>query len=347
MRALARVLLIAVFAFHLNAAAEDTFTNPLLPSGADPWVTSEHGFYYYMNTTGVNLTLWKTRHVTDLRHAEKKVVWTPPASGPYSHDIWAPEIHRLGRNWYIYFAADAGTNNSHRIWALENNSSDPMKGSWALKGKVADATDKWAIDASVFKNRRKLFLIWSGWEGDRDGTQNIYIAQLKNPWTVQSQRVRISTPELPWETVGDIPRRRADGITHVNVNEGPETLKHGRKIFLVYSASGCWTDNYALGMLTADQKADLLNQASWTKNPQPVFTERPEAHAYGTGHNSFFKSPDGKQDWIVYHANPEPHEGCNGARSPRAQPFKWNAEGTPDFGRPVPTGKPIPKPSGK
>lgn len=88
-----------------------------------------------------------------------------------------------------------------------------MKGSWALKGKVADATDKWAIDASVFKNRRKLFLIWSGWEGDRDGTQNIYIAQLKNPWTVQSQRVRISTPELPWETVGDIPRRRADGIT--------------------------------------------------------------------------------------------------------------------------------------
>jgi GH43 family beta-xylosidase len=131
------------------------------------------------------------------------------------------------------------------------------------------------------------------------------------------------------------------------VNEGPETLKHGRKIFLVYSASGCWTDNYALGMLTADQKADLLNQASWTKNPQPVFTERPEAHAYGTGHNSFFKSPDGKQDWIVYHANPEPHEGCNGARSPRAQPFKWNAEGTPDFGRPVPTGKPIPKPSGK
>src|SRR5690348_12247598 len=92
MRALARILLTAVFAFHLIAAAEDTFTNPLLPSGADPWVISEHGFYYYMNTTGVNLTLWKTRDVTDLREAEKKVVWTPPASGPYSHDIWAPEI---------------------------------------------------------------------------------------------------------------------------------------------------------------------------------------------------------------------------------------------------------------
>jgi hypothetical protein len=59
MRALAHFLLIAVFAFHLDAAAEDTFTNPLLPSGADPWVTSVHGFYYYINTTGVNLTLWK------------------------------------------------------------------------------------------------------------------------------------------------------------------------------------------------------------------------------------------------------------------------------------------------
>jgi GH43 family beta-xylosidase len=343
----ARLLCAALF--HVAAAfaqSQSTFTNPLLPSGPDPWVTYDHGFYYYMNTTGVNLTLWKTRNIGDLGTAEKKVVWTPPAQGPYSHDIWAPEIHRLGGKWYIYFAADSGTNQTHRLWVIENGSRDPLQGQWTFKGKLADATDKWAIDGSVFRNRGKLYLIWSGWEGDQDGTQNIYIARLKNPWTIGSERVRISTPELPWETVGDIVSKQTGQTRHVNVNEGPEALTHGGNVYLVYSASGCWTDHYTLGMLTAKDGADLLHASSWKKNPQPVFTESPAAHAYGTGHNGFFQSPDGKQNWIIYHANPEPHEGCGANRSPRAQPFDWNADGSPNFGTPVPVGQPLPKPSG-
>src|SRR6516162_5782234 len=67
----------------LSAQAPTTLVNPLLPSGADPWVTSRNGFYYYMNTTGSNLTIWKTRSMADLAAAEKKVVWRPPAIGPY------------------------------------------------------------------------------------------------------------------------------------------------------------------------------------------------------------------------------------------------------------------------
>lgn len=34
-----------------------TFTNPLLPAGADPWVIYRGGYYYYTQTTGNNLTL--------------------------------------------------------------------------------------------------------------------------------------------------------------------------------------------------------------------------------------------------------------------------------------------------
>src|ERR1700757_3188896 len=83
-----------------TAPGQDTFHNPLLPSGPDPWVTSHNGFCYYMNTTGRNLTIWKTRDITDLAHAEKKIVWTPPSEGPYSHEIWAPELHLLDGKWY-------------------------------------------------------------------------------------------------------------------------------------------------------------------------------------------------------------------------------------------------------
>src|SRR5438045_8267698 len=175
---------------QLVAKAHSTCINPLLPSGPDPWVEYKDGVYYYMNTTATNLTLWKTRDMTELKSAEKKIVWTPPASGPYSHDVWAPEVHFLEGKWYIYFAADAENNRTHRIWVIENSSPDPFQGEWVLKGKVADPSDKWAIDASVFENQGNLYMIWSGWEGDENGTQSIYIARLKNPWTVEGVRAR-------------------------------------------------------------------------------------------------------------------------------------------------------------
>src|SRR6516162_3275886 len=118
-----RWIVLAICSVMAAAGADERqeFHNPLLPSGADPWVTSRDGVYYYMATTGVNLTIWKTRDITDLEHAEKKVVWWPPETGPYSHQIWAPELQFLAGKWYIYFAADAGSNETHRIWVLENS----------------------------------------------------------------------------------------------------------------------------------------------------------------------------------------------------------------------------------
>ena len=322
-----------------------TFRNPLLPSGPDPWVISYKGVYYYMNSTGSNLTIWATPDITDLRHATRRVVWTPPAEGPNSKELWAPELHRFDGRWYLYFAADAGQNESHRIWVLENASDDPMQGTWRLKGKVADASDKWAIDASAFEVSGQKFLIWSGWKGDSDGEQDIYIAHLKNPWTIDSARTLISSPQYPWEHVGDLPDRPS--IPHVEVNEGPELLQHGNDLFLVYSASGCWTDYYELGVLRARVGDNLLGARSWTKYDHPFFKQDRSAGIFGPGHNGFFKSPDGTQDWIIYHANSGSGQGCGDLRSPRAQPFTWNADGTPNFGKPLPTDRPITKPSSK
>ncbi len=325
------------------AADSDTFTNPLLPSGPDPWVTSDHGTYYYMNTTGRNLTIWATPDITNLAHATKRVVWTPPATGAYSHDIWAPELHHFDGHWYIYFAADKGDNESHRIWVVESSTDDPMQSKWTLKGKVADATDKWAIDASAFEVNGQRYLIWSGWKGDSDGEQDIFIAHLKNPWTIDSQRTLLSYPKYPWEHVGDLLNRPA--VPHVEVNEGPEILKHGKDIFLVYSGSACWTDYYSLGVLRAQAGDDLLNATSWSKFDHPFFRQSATHHVFGPGHNGFFKSPDGRQDWIIYHANPGSGEGCESMRSPRAQSFTWNVDGTPEFGVPVAAGVPLSKPS--
>lgn len=323
--------------------AQDYFTNPILPVGADPWMIQKDGYYYYTHTTGKNLALYKTKNFAGLATAEHKIVWEPPDSTSYSHQIWAPELHFINNKWYFYFAADNGNNNNHRIYVLENASKDPMLGNWHFKGKVSDATDKWAIDGSVFRHRNKWYMIWSGWEGDTNGQQDIYIARMKNPWTIKGPRVRISSPKLDWERHGDL----SDALNppHVAVNEGPQILHRGKRLFIVYSASGCWTDNYGLGMLTFTGKRKLLDSASWTKSLSPVFSTSVADSVFAPGHNCFFKSPDGRQDWILYHANNKPGEGCGMTRSPRAQQFTWKPDGTPEFGRPLKRGLPIAKPS--
>lgn len=326
------------------AQERQTFTNPLLAAGADPWCMYKNGFYYYTHTTGKNITVWKTKSIAGLATAQKKIIFIPPPTGPYSKELWAPEIHFLQGKWYVYFAADSSNNIEHRLWVLENSSPDPLQGEWIMKGKLTTPGDKWSIDGSLFEYKKQLYCIWSGWEGDANGEQDIYIAKMKNPWTVEGNRTKISSPELEWEKHGDTHNPR--DVPHVNVNEGPEVLVHKNKIFLIYSASGCWTDFYALGMLTASAGDDLLNASSWKKSQQPVFKQSIENEVYAPGHNSFFVSPDGKEDWILYHANSKPGEGCGGFRSPRAQKFSWKKDGSPDFGIPVKEGISMAIPTG-
>ena len=320
-----------------------SFTNPLLPSGADPYSFYKGGWYYYTNTVGDRIVIWKTASIAELPSAESKTVFLPPAGTMYSKDLWAPEILFLKGKWYIYFAADDGRNESHRMYVLENASADPMQGDWTFKGKVADDTDKWAIDGDVFTHRKKLYMIWSGWEGDSNGRQDIYIARMKNPWTIKGKRVRISSPVLDWERHGDLGKN--DKPHYVAVNEGPQILKNKKKTFLIYSASGCWTDFYALGMLQFRGRKNLLDSAAWQKSATPVFQQAKDSSVYAPGHNSFFTSPDGTEHWILYHANAAPGQGCGRQRSPRAQKFGWKRDGSPDFGTPVKPGTRLAIPS--
>jgi len=325
--------------------SQSTFTNPLLPSGADPWSIYKDGNYYYTNTLGDRIDIWKTKSLSDLNRAERKTIWVPPVGTSYSKEIWAPEIHFIHGKWYVYFAADDGKNDNHRLYVLENASANPLEGEWTFKGKISDASDKWAIDGSVFEHNLQLYMVWSGWEGNSNGRQDLYIAKLKNPWTIGGNRVKISHPEHVWERHGDL--SDPNNPPHVDVNEGPQVLVHGDKLFIVYSASGCWTDFYALGVLTASADGDLMDAAAWKKSAQPVFKQSLENKVFAPGHNSFFKSPDGKEDWILYHANSEPGQGCGKHRSPRAQKFTWSADGTPYFGEPVKEGMALEAPSNK
>jgi GH43 family beta-xylosidase len=282
------------------------------------------GFYYYCESKihQCSIRIRKSRTIAGIGQDPGICVWTAPVTGRNSHAVWAPELHRFGNKWFIYYAADDGQNENHRMWVLESEDDNPL-GKYHCRGELK--TDGWAIDGTVLTaNDGKMYFIWSGWPGKADGQQNLYIARMKNPWTVANHRTLICTPDQPWE-------RNAMPIC-----EGPQVLKRNGDIFIVYSASGSWTEDYCLGMLH-NSTGDLLNPAAWQKRG-PVFQKTEDV--WGVGHCSFVKSLCGTEDWILYHSKSEKTHGWKD-RDVHAKRFVWTAEGLPDFGKPTPRGTPI------
>ncbi|MCW3089912.1 MAG: glycoside hydrolase [Ferruginibacter sp.] len=320
------------------------FTNPVA-NGADPWVI-KHDLYYYTcqssaGTNGKGISVSKSAQLT--KPGPPVQVWNTPAAGWNSSLVWAPELHRIGNRWYIYYAAGkAGPPFIYqRSGVLESVTDDPQ-GKYIDKGMLKTGIDSndstgtvWAIDMTVSEIKGKLYGVWSGWEKNAvtDKTsQHLYIAEMSNPWTISTKRVKISCPDQPWERGGPL-----------DLNEGPQFLKHNGEIFIIYSTRESWTPEYRLGQLRLkDTAGSVLDRGNWEKTG-PVFQGTDSVA--GTGHACFTTSPDGKEWWIYYHAKKSVKPGWQ--RNVRLQKFTWRRDGSPDFGIPVPTATPMNVPAGE
>ncbi|MFF4269544.1 family 43 glycosylhydrolase [Streptomyces sp. NPDC001536] len=334
-------LLLALVSVTQPASAADgrPYTNPLKSAkGADPWLEYYDGNYYLVTTTftGV-LGIRKSPTLAGLATAPTVQVWSDTTS-TRNTNIWAPELHFFDGHWYLYYSAGqsgVACCDSQRTHVLESSGTDPM-GAYTYKGSLTGSNltpGGWLIDASVLKANDKLYLVGSGFING--STQSLVIAPMSNPYTLAGSTFTIiSSPTLDWERSGS------------PVNEGPEPLYRNGRTFLTYSASSCQTADYKLGQLELTG-SDPLSPASWTKKQTPVFQRSDTSGVYGPGHNGFFTSPDGTENWIVYHANSSSSGGCGNGRTTRAQKFTWNADGTPNFGTPVALGTTLPGPSGE
>lgn len=305
--------------------------NPIVLQRADPYVIRYKGTYYFTGSYPAfdRIALRKASRLEDLQRAEEVVIWEKHETGPMSHLIWAPELHRIQNKWYIYFGAAPNDGQSddtfnHRIFCLENEAEDPTTGTWVERGKVETGMDTFSLDATSFELNGSQYLVWGQQDLDIPGHSNLYIARMENPWTLDTTPVMLAKPEYDWECI------------RFKVCEGPAVITHGDRIYITYSASGTGPE-YAMGMLTADLDADLLDAASWSKSPNPVFTTNAEAHMYGPGHNSFTKAEDDVTDVMVYHVRNyteivgDPLYEPN--RQACAKTISWGAEG-PIFGKP-------------
>ena len=332
---------------------ETVYPNPFILHRADPFIYKHtDGMYYFTasytdmehNLEGkyqyLYIILRRSATLGGLADGsgayEEKVVYKrkPIAGGTLSPHIWAPEIHYIEGNWYIYYTTTISDESSWRIrpHCLECRDRDPLCGTWELKGPVVTevkddiAFTDFSLDHTHFEHKGKHYFLWAQ---KTNNTSDIFIAQLSNPWTLCTPAVRLSHPEYAWELHG------------FPVDEGPGVIKHGNKIFLTFSGSG--TDAlYCVGLLYAEETADLLDAASWKKLPYPVFQSSRATGQFGLGHNSFTRSDDDTEDLIIYHGRQEERYLAeedyqplyDAGRNASVGKIYWDEDGMPNFSVP-------------
>ncbi|KAI0020793.1 glycoside hydrolase family 43 protein [Xylariomycetidae sp. FL0641] len=351
-----------------NLTTNATYSNPVMTINAgDPFMTKyrSHGedWYLFTYSTNENITLKRSRYMTtNWDHAESRVIFKPdPTSGePWSTDLWAPEIHNISGTWYVIFTATPDSDNppplldaicpincpavNHRMFVLEADGPDPWTAKFSMK-KMLNTYDQFAIDGTYFQHKDELYHVYSCWEQKFSAwPANLCITKMSDPWTVNStflERRMISVPNEPWEQV---PYGRPIRLA---TNEGPQQLTNPKtgQNFIIYSAARVNTPFYCLGMLELVGN-DPMQYTSWKKHTQGcVFHQNPVAGVYGTGHASFTTSPDGDENYIVYHAQTTDNPPADIYRTTRIQKFTWNDDGTPKF--PAAENGPFPVPAGQ
>lgn len=310
---------------------EYKYNKPWILQRADPYIYKHTNGYYYFTASVPSyncITLRCAKTLDELPSADEVTIWEKHKSGIMSEHIWAPELHYLENKWYIYFAGG----DKEDIWAirpyiLECTDKDPIKGTWHEKGKICRTAEDefsfeaFSLDATVFENKGKLYYVWAEKVGVGKQISNLYLAEMETPCQLKTLPILLSTPDYNWERVG------------FWVNEGPAVLHRNGKIFLTYSASETGA-SYCMGMLTADENADLLDPLSWKKERYPVLETQESLQIYGPGHNSFTVDEEGK-DIMVYHARKEKEIIGNPLYNPNRHAMlmkiKWDKDGRPVF----------------
>ncbi|MCG9696622.1 family 43 glycosylhydrolase [Shewanella sp. Isolate11] len=293
---------------------------------ADPWVIKAPDGGYFFTASVPEFDLIEIRYsktIAGLATAKTRAVWHKHDIGPMSIDIWAPEMHYIDGKWYLYYAAsDINTRFHNRMYVLGLEGDDPMTGEWKELGRMQTERSAFSLDETTFNVGEQHYAIWA--QQDRAKTYNtgLVIAKMTSPTATALPETIISEPLLEWERLG------------FKVNEGAAVIKHAGKIFVSYSASAT-DDRYSMGLIWADEDADLLDASSWHKLPDPVFTTQPQLKRYGPGHNSFVLAEDGKTWLMFYHARDylelQGTPLTDGNRHTRVRAITWDEKGFPEF----------------
>jgi arabinan endo-1,5-alpha-L-arabinosidase len=298
-------------AFARRRRAPATYTNPVYAgSMPDPFVLRHEGVYYAFGTTG-NERKSDGRIFTMLR-SDDLVAWrelggalTPPSPDPV-YQYWAPEVAHHDGTFFLYYAM--GGKEEEKFEMRVATSDKPQ-------GPYADAADagtrlvdcegnRFTIDAHPFRDDDGQWYLFYAKNfpntegGAHPGTAVVVdrlvgmtklagecrtVVRARYGWTLYEARRRMNVYDqtFDWHTI-----------------EGAFVRKHKGRYYCFYSGSNYQTANYGVDYVVADR---VTGPYAGQGDRARVLKGIP-GRVRGPGHHSVVLGPDGKTEYVVYHA---------------------------------------------
>jgi GH43 family beta-xylosidase len=253
------------------------YANPVVGSDCpDPGVLEEGGTFYMVCTPG-----W----AFPLRSSKDLVSWTSKgsvfASAPAwaaSH-FWAPELHKVGSTFVVYYSAKSSATGTFAIGAGKAAS---VLGPYTDLGKpLLTAPAPGVIDAHYFRAASGKHYLLFKVDGNAVGQPTpIRIQELAaDGLSLVGSPTTILSNTLAWEGA---------------LVEGPWLIERGGYFYLFYSGNGYASPSYGVGVARASSPL-----GPYTKAGAPILVSK--GGWAGPGHGSVLVGPSG--DWVhVYHA---------------------------------------------
>ena len=303
------------------------FSNPVSDGYlADPQCFYHRGAYYALGTgdaesgeeklPGRVIPMMRSH---DLQRWESAGHLLEPPPEEKGGSFWAPEVHFDGGTFYLYYHANGGGLGFRIRVATSKNPEGPYTDTG--KPMTDIARNSFAIDSTAFRDddgRWYLFYATDFYDSDAAtfrGTA-LVMDRLNTMTELAGHPQTVMRAHWPWQLylhdrlMGGV---RADWYTL----EGPAVVKRDGRYYCFYSGGNFANDTYGVDYLVADRIT-----GPWREAGAEILRTVP-GEVIGPGHNSIVSSPDGKTDYIVYHAWNKPMT----RRQMWVDPLTWTDRG--------------------
>lgn len=272
---------------------------------ADPFVWRHEGIYYAVGTGAAEAHGDAGGRVFQMLRSTDLTSWTPLPTAldalppDYGDAYWAPEVAFADGRFYLYYSVGRGDKAHHIRVAV----SDTPEGPYSDTGsRVTNPFDiPFAIDASPFQDddgQWYLFYARDSLDTARPGTV-VVVDRLVGMTRLAGEERMVVRAQHEWQRfVAN--RVMYGGVYDWHTIEGPCVRKHEGRYYCFFSAGRWENESYGVDYAVADHAMGPYTCDSNDEGARVLHTI--PGQIIGPGHNSMTASPDGTEDYIVYHA---------------------------------------------
>ena len=280
------------------------YRNPVWPHYfADPFaLRAGDGMYYAYGTAppaadGKQFPVLRSPNLVQWEYVGHALAPVPGAVR-----YWAPEVAEKDGRYYLYYSATTSESDEHH--RLRVAVSDAPAGPFVDSGRMLMPDAGFTIDAHPFRDPRtgKWFLYYAtDYTADAPHGTGLAVVPLGDDLVSVAGEPRIVVrASCPWH----IYEKNRNYMGRVwdawHCIEGPFVLFHDGRYYCLYSGGAWHTENYGLGYAVADDPLGPWHDEFAIHGPT-VLKGIP-GRVLGPGHNSVVIGPDGKTQFVVYHA---------------------------------------------